>query len=114
DGGGGAAGLLSSSLQGMTTVTAFNMQEKLAEDYKKASESSLAARQKRGLVAGAAFGYSQAIIFWVFALMFYVGAVLVDNGTLEYKKFFTAMFAVIFGAFGVGQVRREAGNPGDV
>lgn len=38
DGGGGAAGLLSSSLQGMTTVTAFNMQEKLAEDYKQASE----------------------------------------------------------------------------
>lgn len=38
DGGGGAAGLLSSSLQGMTTVTAFNMQDKLAEDYKQASE----------------------------------------------------------------------------
>lgn len=30
--------MLSSSLQGMTTVTAFNMQEKLAEDYKQASE----------------------------------------------------------------------------
>lgn len=38
NGGVGAAGLLSSSLQGMTTVTAFNMQEKLAEDYKQASE----------------------------------------------------------------------------
>lgn len=38
DGGGGAAGLLSSALQGITTVTAFNMQEKLSEDYKKASE----------------------------------------------------------------------------
>ena len=38
DGGGGAAGLLSSALQGMTTVTAFNMQEKLAEDYRQASE----------------------------------------------------------------------------
>ncbi|CAN0564892.1 unnamed protein product, partial [Ectocarpus sp. 12 AP-2014] len=72
DGGGGAAGLLSSSLQGMTTVTAFNMQEKLAQDYKQASESSLDARKRRGLIAGAAFGYSQAIIFWVFALLFYV------------------------------------------
>ncbi|CAM9636069.1 unnamed protein product, partial [Ectocarpus sp. 4 AP-2014] len=39
DGGGGAAGLLSSSLQGMTTVTAFNVQEKLAEDCKQASET---------------------------------------------------------------------------
>ena len=36
-----------------------------------------------------------------------VGAVLVDDGTLEYKNFFTAMFAVIFGAFGVGQVCKK-------
>ena len=27
-----------------------------------------------------------------------------DDGTVEYEDFFTAMFAVIFGAFGVGQV----------
>ncbi|CAM9323517.1 unnamed protein product [Pylaiella littoralis] len=107
DGGGGAAGLLSSSLQGMTTVTAFNMQEKLAQDYKEASESSLDARRRRGLIAGGAFGYSQAIIFWVFALLFYVGAILVDDGTLEYDRFFTAMFAVIFGAFGVGQISSD-------
>lgn len=38
DGGHDAAGLLSSSLQGMATVTAFNMQGRLAEDYKRASE----------------------------------------------------------------------------
>ncbi|CBJ28571.1 conserved unknown protein [Ectocarpus siliculosus] len=113
DGGGGAAGLLSSSLQGMTTVTAFNLQEKLAQDYKQASESSLDARKRRGLIAGAAFGYSQAIIFWVFALLFYVGAVLVDDGTIEYKNFFTAMFAVIFGAFGVGQISSDAKDAGE-
>ena len=35
---------------------------------------------------------------------FTVGAVLVDDGTVEYEDFFTAMFAVIFGAWGVGQV----------
>ncbi|CAM9769475.1 unnamed protein product, partial [Laminaria digitata] len=104
DGGNSAAGLLSSSLQGMTTVTAFNMQDNLADAYKNASESSLNARRKRGLVAGAAFGYAQAITFWVFALLFYVGGILVDDGTIEYDNFFTAMFAVIFGAFGVGQV----------
>lgn len=60
------------------------------------------------MIAGAAFGYAQAIIFWVFALLFYVGAILVDDGTVEYDNFFTAMFAVIFGAFGVGQVLRES------
>lgn len=61
-------------------------------------------RRKRALISGAAFGYAQAVIFWVFALLFYVGAILVDDGTVGYSDFFTAMFAVIFGAFGIGQV----------
>eukprot|EP00752_Nemacystus_decipiens_P011582 g10286.t1 len=112
DGGGGAAGLLSSALQGMTTVTAFNMQEKLAEDYKKASEASLDARRKRGLIDGAAFGYSQGITFWIFALLFYVGAIMVDNGQVEYANFFTAMFAVMFGGFGVGQITGDTKDAG--
>lgn len=33
-----AAGLLSSSLQGIATVTALNLQEKLADEYRQASE----------------------------------------------------------------------------
>lgn len=67
-------------------------------------QGSLDARRKRGLIAGAVFGYAQAVMFWVFALMFFIGAVLVDDGTVEYLDFFTSMFAVIFGAFGVGLV----------
>lgn len=55
-------------------------------------------------MSGGAFGYSQGITFWVFALLFYVGAVLVDDGDVSFSDFFTAMFAVIFGAFGIGQV----------
>lgn len=43
-------------------------------------------------------------MFGVFAVLFYVGAILVDDGTVDYQDFFTAMFAVIFGAFGVGLV----------
>lgn len=70
-------------------------------------QGSLDARRKRGLIAGAVFGYAQAVMFWVFALMFFIGAVLVDDGTVEYLDFFTSMFAVIFGAFGVGLVRRR-------
>lgn len=38
DGGQSAASMLSAALQGMTTVTAFNMQTKLAKDYGNASE----------------------------------------------------------------------------
>lgn len=44
-------------------------------------------------------------MFWAFALLFYVGAILVDDGKVEYENFFTSMFAILLGAMGVGQVR---------
>ena len=44
-------------------------------------------------------------MFWVFAIIFYVGAILVDDGTISFLEFFQAFFAVFLGAFGVGQVR---------
>ena len=34
-----------------------------------------------------------------------VGAIFLDDGKVEYEAMFTAFFAVIFGAIGVGQVR---------
>lgn len=61
-------------------------------------------RRTRAIISGATFGYSQGVIYWVFALLFYVGAILVDRRTIDYTDFLTAMFAVIFGAFGIGQV----------
>lgn len=51
------------------------------------------------------FGYGQAMMFWVFATIFYVGAILVDDGTITFLQFFQAFFAVVLGAFGIGQVR---------
>ncbi|CAN0191378.1 unnamed protein product, partial [Ectocarpus fasciculatus] len=36
-----------------------------------------------------------------------------DDDTIEYKNFFTAMFAVIFGAVGVGQISSDAKDAGE-
>lgn len=56
-------------------------------------------------MAGAAYGYAQAILLWVFALLAYVGSILVHNGTIKYDDFLTAMLTVILGAYGVGHLR---------
>lgn len=63
-------------------------------------------RRKRALIAGAADGYCQTIVIWSFALLFYVGAVLIDDSTVQYEDFFTAVLAVLFGYFGVGKVSK--------
>lgn len=71
----------------------------------QAVAKSIEGRKKRGLMTAAAFGYSQGMMFFVFAVIFYVGAILVDDGTISFLMFFQAFFAVFLGAFGVGQVR---------
>lgn len=72
---------------------------------KQAVASTIAGRKKLGYVVALACGYADAMIFWVFGTLIYVGGVLVDNGTLSFLNFFQAFFAVIMGAMGVGKVQ---------
>mmetsp|Transcript_14361 Transcript_14361/g.20338 ORF Transcript_14361/g.20338 Transcript_14361/m.20338 type:complete len:1250 (-) Transcript_14361:58-3807(-) len=109
DGGSSASSILSASLNGITTVHAFNMQKEICTAYHEKVKDSIKGRIKRGIYTGLAFGYSQGIIFWVFALLFYVGAILVEKGTLTFLDFYVAMLAIIFGAFGVGQINADFG-----
>lgn len=68
---------------------------------------SIEGRKKRGYMTALGFGYSQGMMFWVMAVIFYVGAVLVGDGDITFLEFFQAFFAVFLGAFGVGQVRTQ-------
>jgi ATP-binding cassette, subfamily B (MDR/TAP), member 1 len=97
DGGSSAGLVLGGALNGITTVQAFNMQPAMSERYHEAVSSTVSERKKRGLISGAAFGYSQAMMFWVFALLFWYGSELVSSGKVSFLNFFMAMFAVILG-----------------
>ena len=48
-------------------------------------------------------------MIWVFAVIMYVGAILVDDGSITFHDFFQSFFAVVLGAYGIGQVRVAAG-----
>ncbi|CAM9429594.1 unnamed protein product [Ascophyllum nodosum] len=109
DGGAEAGVILGGALNGVTTVTAFNMQRSTAEKYNEAIAESIKARKKRGYMTALGFGYGQAMMFWVFAVIFYVGAILVEDGSITFLDFFQAFFAVVLGAFGIGQIQSEIG-----
>ncbi|CAM9124263.1 unnamed protein product [Phaeothamnion confervicola] len=120
DGGVGAGVILGGALNGVTTVTAFNMQAKVGKDYTAAIAHTIAARQRRGVLAGLAFGYSQGAMFWVFALLFWYGSRLVQvragkvlcgaawrDRVFKYYKRWVGSFNPL--AFGVGQINAEMG-----
>ena len=66
-------------------------------------------------VYGITYGFSQGIIFFLFAIIFRFGAFLTDLPTdhLLYEPFsdvFRVFFAIIFGAFAIGQASAFAPN----
>lgn len=74
------------------------------DGFPQAVEVTIKGRLRRGYISAVATGYGQGIMFWVYATVMYMGAVLVDNGTLTFLNFFSSFFAVAFGAYGVGRV----------
>lgn len=58
--------------------------------YEKKCEAPMEAGMKQGLISGAGFGVSFALLFFVYAISFYAGAQLVGHG----KTTFTEVFRV--------------------
>lgn len=97
-------GIAVETLLNMGTVSALTMQDERYDMYEVALGNTdtdwLRVAFKSGILSGLSMGVQQ----WVFALLFYVGAVLID----KYPENFTflnlngALFSLLFGLFGLG------------
>jgi ATP-binding cassette subfamily B (MDR/TAP) protein 1 len=68
--------------------------------------------KKKGIQSGLAFGFSQMQIFLIYAVVFYVGAVLHKYQGLSVLDMFTAIFGIMFATFGMGNNQQFAGDVG--
>jgi ATP-binding cassette subfamily B (MDR/TAP) protein 1 len=57
---------------------------------------------KKGNIAGLSLGYSQLMMFVIYAIVFYIGAIFHRDQGLPIKNMFTAIFAIMFASFGAG------------
>lgn len=51
---------------------------------------------------GISFGVSQLVMFVIFGLLFYIGAVFHKEYDVKATDMFTAIFALMYAAFGAG------------
>ena len=58
---------------------------------------------KNGIVAGLIYGFSQFLLFMVFALIFYIGSLFVRDTDATAEEMFIAIFGVIFAASSTGK-----------
>jgi ATP-binding cassette subfamily B (MDR/TAP) protein 1 len=62
----------------------------------------MARAKKKGIQSGFAFGFSQMQMFLIYAVVFYVGALLHKYQGLSVLDMFTSIFGVMFATFGAG------------
>ncbi|CDW81593.1 abc transporter family protein [Stylonychia lemnae] len=95
------------------TVASFGNEDQILSDYKKLLDGPLQIAVRKSHVIGLVFGFSQFVQYAVFAVLYYVGAVIIqhDYDNMEFDKdkpdeVFIAIFAMMFGAMAAGQAQQ--------
>jgi ATP-binding cassette subfamily B (MDR/TAP) protein 1 len=57
---------------------------------------------KKGNVSGLLFGFSQIVMFVIFALIFYIGTLFIRDAGATLTDVFTAIYAITFSAMTAG------------
>lgn len=99
--------IMEQGLRGIASVQAFNLENKVGDDYANALEPESAGKVKSGMIAGFVFGFSQMAVFVSFAVVFAVGSKLMIQVEIGFEEFFTSVLAVMFGALGASQVSAD-------
>lgn len=99
--------IMEQGLRGISSVQAYNLESKVGDDYERALGPESGGKVRSGIVAGTAYGFTQMAVFVSFAVVFYVGSILMLDGRVDFVGFFTSVLAVMFGALGASQVSAD-------
>ena len=78
------------------SIRAMSLEPILQSQFDKATSACLAAGSRGAFVEGCSYGVASALIYLAEALLFYVGAVLVANGTYTYLQMVQVLNLVVF------------------
>eukprot|EP00981_Chlorochromonas_danica_P008136 scaffold2028_cov181-Ochromonas_danica.AAC.14 len=107
---GSHSAVLGTAFTNMRTVSAFSMQHKVAQHYAKLTQEVAERRTGRSIVAGLGFGGSNTCLFLTYALLFWVGAQFIKNGTLDFEELMSSIMTLMLGAVGLGQALNDMGD----
>ncbi|KIL62960.1 hypothetical protein M378DRAFT_80370 [Amanita muscaria Koide BX008] len=84
------------------TVASLTREEDCCNLYSQSLEQVLQRSNRSGLWSNALYGVSQALVFFVIALVFWYGAILVSNRELSTFHFFVGLMSTTFGSIQAG------------
>ncbi|KAK9765721.1 hypothetical protein K7432_005722 [Basidiobolus ranarum] len=86
------------------TAVAFGQQKKLAHMYSVSIAAAKKEAMKKTVITGAGVAFSLSIVFAGYALAFWYGGKLIIQGELKLGGVITVLFAILSGAFSLGNV----------
>ncbi|KAJ3333668.1 GTPase-activating protein [Blyttiomyces sp. JEL0837] len=95
------------TLSSVRTVTAFNGQKKMTARYGSELGGARDAGIRKSIVSGLGVGTLFMFIYLAYSLAFYYGGVLLASGQIDAGSVVNVFFAVLVGAFALGQIAPE-------
>lgn len=102
-----AATIFERGLSEIALIQAYNLQNKVSDQYSAALEPEMKSKLQKGKITGLVYGFSQMAIFTTFALIFYCGMQFMFQGNLAPVAFFTSLLSIMFSALSAGQVNAD-------
>jgi ATP-binding cassette subfamily B (MDR/TAP) protein 1 len=84
------------------TVVSFNLQKRFENYYEELLAEPRKVAIKRGNIVGLTFGFAQALISCIFAMIFYIGALLIRDKGLKVLDIYTSIYAIMFSMMTAG------------
>jgi len=103
--------LIGDAINNFKTVQSFGNEELIVKQLRDLVMPVVQKSKKEALKSSLAFGFSQFIIYLIFAALFYFGGLIIENScdadgfsncTIKPENVFIALFAIFFGASHVG------------
>ncbi|KAG9407947.1 ABC transporter B member 10 [Aphanomyces cochlioides] len=95
--------LAAEAIANARTVTAFGLQQEIAARYEASLEKPLKEGVKEAHVNGFMEGIASFSMFAVYALVFWYGARLLDDGSISFKQLMNTLMVIMMAAQSVGQ-----------
>uniref|UniRef100_A0A914YRI7 ABC transmembrane type-1 domain-containing protein n=1 Tax=Panagrolaimus superbus TaxID=310955 RepID=A0A914YRI7_9BILA len=92
------------AVENIRTVQGLNKQFIFNEKYAHHLSAPYKANLKQAHIYGAVFAFSQSVIFFMYALAFYLGSIFVNQHLMTPLAVFRVFFAIAFCGQAVGQV----------
>lgn len=90
-----ASRIANDAVSSIRTVASFSAEDRVCKLYEEKCQEPVKSGVRQGTIAGIAFGFSNFVMFSTYALCFWAGSKLVENGTLTFKQVFRVRLLLI-------------------